>query len=85
MFDVNCIYTKHRVYYFLNFFSRAASLNSHVSSVWKLLGDACTLLYPVPSSLAPFTVPAKMYKKEMESLADTVEVTKQEVLEMGAR
>lgn len=85
MFEIQyCLYIGNLIIFSLNF-HRAASLQPDISCIWKFLGDACTLLYPLPTSLSSFTVPLKLYKKEVENLDDTVVVTKQEVMELGAR
>lgn len=64
---------------------RAASIKPESSSIWKLLGDACSLLFPIPPSLATFTVPAKLMDREVEDLQEMVDVDKLQVLQLGAR
>lgn len=64
---------------------RAASIKPSCSSTWKLLGDACTLLYPVPASIAQFCIPAKLVQREVEDLDVKVTVDKLQVLQLGAR
>uniref|UniRef100_A0A0P4WDX8 Tetratricopeptide repeat protein 37 n=1 Tax=Scylla olivacea TaxID=85551 RepID=A0A0P4WDX8_SCYOL len=64
---------------------RAASMKPDCSCIWKLMGDACLMLYPMPPSLAPFTLPAKLINREIQDLDEVVEVTKLQVLQMGTR
>ncbi|XP_068245666.1 superkiller complex protein 3 [Palaemon carinicauda] len=64
---------------------RAASIKPSCSSAWKLLGDACTLLYPMPPSLSEFSIPAKLIQREVDDLEVTVTVDKLQVLQLGAR
>ncbi|KAG0717698.1 Tetratricopeptide repeat protein 37 [Chionoecetes opilio] len=64
---------------------RAASMKPECSCIWKLMGDACVMLYPMPPSLAPFTLPARLVHRETQDLEETVEVTKVQVLQMGIR
>ncbi|XP_069945055.1 superkiller complex protein 3 [Cherax quadricarinatus] len=64
---------------------KAASIKPESSCIWKLMGDACTLLHPVPASLAKFTVPAKLIQKEIKDLDEMTVVDKLQILQMGAR
>ena len=65
--------------------NRAASMKPECSCIWKLMGDACTMLFPMPPSLGPFTLPAKLVHREIQDLDEVVEVTKLQVLQMGTR
>lgn len=73
------------MHFFLMCYDRAASMKPDCSCIWKLMGDACLMLYPVPASLAPFTLPAKLINREIQDLDEEVEVTKLQVLQMGTR
>ncbi|XP_064110497.1 superkiller complex protein 3-like [Macrobrachium nipponense] len=64
---------------------RAASIKPSCSSAWKLIGDACTLLYPMPPSLSQFSIPSKLMQREVDDLNATVTVDKLQILQLGAR
>lgn len=64
---------------------RAASMKPEFSCIWKLMGDACMMLYPLPPSLAPFSLPGKLVHREVEDLEEVVEVTKLQALQIGTR
>lgn len=55
------------------------------SCIWKMVGDACTLLYQVPPSLTPLSIPARLVKKDAQDLDEQISLSKLEVLELGAR
>ncbi|KAG7169340.1 Tetratricopeptide repeat protein 37-like [Homarus americanus] len=64
---------------------RAASIKPESACIWKLIGDACTLLYPMPTSLSNFSIPAKLIQKDVEDLEEMTEVDKMQILQIGAR
>lgn len=43
------------------------------------------MLYPLPASLAPFSLPGKLVDREVQDLEEVVEVTKLQVLQIGTR
>ncbi|XP_045595970.2 superkiller complex protein 3 [Procambarus clarkii] len=64
---------------------KAARIKPESSCIWKLMGDACTLLHPVPVSLSRFRVPAKLVNREVKDLDQMLLVDKLEILQLGAR
>ncbi|XP_055874018.1 tetratricopeptide repeat protein 37-like [Biomphalaria glabrata] len=63
------------------FLTRAAAQRPDLSCIWKLLGDACTLIYPI--DVEPFSVPVKLLKKTT-SVEELKLVTKSELLRIGS-
>ncbi|KAK7074327.1 hypothetical protein SK128_021742 [Halocaridina rubra] len=64
---------------------KAAHMKPSCTTPWKLLGDACTLLFTVPSSIATFSIPAMLLEREIEDIELRVEVDKLQILQLGAR
>ncbi|XP_033634939.1 tetratricopeptide repeat protein 37-like [Asterias rubens] len=63
--------------------ARASSLRPDLSCVWKLLGDACTLLHPLSDSLISVTVPSNLIVDQ--SLRGKKAQSKKQLLAIGAR
>ena len=68
-----------------NDFSRAASGRPDMSCLWKLLGDACTLLYPVPDDSLRISVPRKLFGTSEEAEDSGTEIDKKDLLALGTR
>ncbi|CAL4103319.1 unnamed protein product, partial [Meganyctiphanes norvegica] len=65
--------------------TRAAVERASSGAIWKLLGDACSLLSPIPTSMAVFAVPARLFDPACGDIQVMKEVTKLEILQLGAR
>lgn len=63
----------------------AAVEKASSGGIWKLLGDACSLLSPLPTSMAVFAVPARLMDSSCADLQVMKEVSKFEILQLGAR
>ena len=66
-------------------FFRAAYFEPEMISTWKLLGDSCTLLHCLPPSMNNCQVPHRLIDNSVQSLDEIVEITKLEILQLGAR
>ncbi|XP_038077285.1 tetratricopeptide repeat protein 37-like, partial [Patiria miniata] len=62
--------------------ARAASLRPDLSCVWKLLGDACTMLHPLSDKLISVPVPANLMD---HSFHGETSQNKKQLLSVGAR
>ena len=64
----------------------AASLRPEVTCLWRLMGDALTLMRPLPEEvIAPFEVPGRLAGSNDQSHAVFALESKLSVLELGAR
>ena len=64
----------------------AASLRPEVTCLWRLMGDALTLMRPLPEEvIAPFEVPGRLAGSDDQSHAVVALESKLSVLELGAR
>ncbi|XP_071101530.1 superkiller complex protein 3-like [Haliotis cracherodii] len=66
----------------LVYLTRAASQRADLSCLWKLMGDACTVLQPLAPETFSLQLPAKLVQ---QSSQDMVSLGKMEVLQVGAR
>ena len=66
-------------------FSRAASERPDTSCLWKLLGDACTILYPIPEDSLKITVPDKLLGASNEGENTATDINKDDLLALGTR
>ncbi|XP_074648800.1 tetratricopeptide repeat protein 37-like [Tubulanus polymorphus] len=63
---------------------QAASMRPDLSSLWKCLGDACTIINPVPSEICKMAIPRKLLKQSSE-IGEVSPVSKYELLVVGGR
>ncbi|XP_054721060.1 tetratricopeptide repeat protein 37-like [Uloborus diversus] len=80
----DCLYGLSRDYCqeALNVLSRVAASNTGLSSLWKLAGDACTLLFHLDEKWFPVTVPHQLHQK-IET--EAVVCNKSEILMYGSK
>ncbi len=64
---------------------RAASGRPDLSCVWKLLGDACTLLSPIPEDALQISVPEKLLSATKSKEESLKKINKKELLSLGTR
>ncbi|XP_066273178.1 tetratricopeptide repeat protein 37-like [Branchiostoma lanceolatum] len=64
--------------------SKGVSVRADLSCLWKLLGDACTLLHPISADLVTLKVPGSLLGKGKEVVEDQV-TGKKDVLALGGR
>ncbi|XP_061172794.1 superkiller complex protein 3-like [Saccostrea echinata] len=67
----------------LQFLTRAVCHRPDLSCLWKLMGDSCTIIHPLPSQTFRFNVPENLYKSK-ES-AEECKLNLLQTLELGAR
>ncbi len=56
-----------------------------MSCLWKLLGDACTVLHPVPEDVLSVPVPNKLLGASNEGTDACTAVNKKALLALGSR
>ncbi|CAH1796878.1 unnamed protein product [Owenia fusiformis] len=64
----------------ISMLTSAASVRPDLGCVWKLLGDACTILHSLPATKLQVKIPGKLLGKDEEGTCD-----KLELLALGAR
>ncbi|XP_035667182.1 tetratricopeptide repeat protein 37-like isoform X1 [Branchiostoma floridae] len=64
--------------------AKGVSVRADLSCLWKLLGDACTLLHPLSADLVTVNVPGSLLRKGKEVAEDQV-MGKRDVLALGGR
>ncbi len=56
-----------------------------MSCLWKLLGDACTIIQPIPEDTVKMNVPNKLLGLDQTDEGSSTEVAKKDLLALGAR
>ncbi|KAI8480965.1 Tetratricopeptide repeat protein 37 [Branchiostoma belcheri] len=64
--------------------AKGVSVRADLSCLWKLLGDACTLLYPISADLVTLKVPGSLLGRGKDFAEDQV-MGKRDVLTLGGR
>ncbi|XP_078313322.1 superkiller complex protein 3-like [Crassostrea virginica] len=67
----------------LQHLTRAVCHRPDLSCIWKLMGDSCTILHPLPTKLFSFTVPENLYKSTESEGSCNLDLL--QTLELGAR
>ena len=70
----------------IHYLTKAASGRPDLSSIWKLLGDSCTVLHLLDDALVKVNVPVKLMNKQDKTIdGDMCLLRKTELLALGAR
>ena len=56
-----------------------------MSCLWKLLGDSCTILYPVPDDSLRIGVPPKLFSTSDAPNDSVIKIDEKELLALGTR
>ncbi|KAI0208166.1 Tetratricopeptide repeat protein 37 [Lamellibrachia satsuma] len=64
--------------------TKAVQGRPDLSCLWKLLGDACTIIYPVPDDICRMQVPQRLLTGT-ERTGETSLLSKSEILQLGSR